>query len=92
MTYMCILIGKHTVYSLLRTCNTAYTYASYARRVSSMCIPVQPHTIHAIQRQSGTSCDGVDCALIRTDGYLLSELREFETIEYDSDLRSKLAG
>jgi anhydro-N-acetylmuramic acid kinase len=41
---------------------------------------------------SGTSLDGIDAALIRTDGETITELGPALTIAYDSDLRERIRG
>jgi anhydro-N-acetylmuramic acid kinase len=46
----------------------------------------------AVGLMSGTSLDGVDAAIIRTDGRSYVEPVEFIAIPYDEDLRDKLRG
>ncbi len=52
--------------------------------------------IWAIGLMSGTSCDGVDAALLRTDGHRVTEFGPTVTVPYDdafrADLRSCLGG
>lgn len=47
--------------------------------------------ITAIGLMSGTSMDGIDVALIRTDGEALVEALAFEAVDYDADQRAVLA-
>lgn len=44
----------------------------------------------AIGLMSGTSLDGIDAALIRTDGYSFVEPLDFLSVPYDDDLREDL--
>lgn len=46
--------------------------------------------IWAIGLMSGTSCDGVDAALIRTDGLTVAEFGETVSMPYDAAFRAKL--
>ncbi|HNB29328.1 MAG TPA: anhydro-N-acetylmuramic acid kinase, partial [Alphaproteobacteria bacterium] len=46
--------------------------------------------IWAIGLMSGTSCDGVDAALIRTDGIGVAEFGPALTVPYDSAFRARL--
>lgn len=46
--------------------------------------------IWAIGLMSGTSCDGVDAALIRTDGNAIAEFGPALTVPYDSAFRGRL--
>lgn len=46
--------------------------------------------IWAIGLMSGTSCDGVDAALIRTDGVTIAEFGPALTVPYDSAFRTQL--
>ncbi len=47
--------------------------------------------ITAIGLMSGTSMDGIDVALIRTDGELVVEALAFDSVDYDADQRASLA-
>jgi len=46
--------------------------------------------IWAIGLMSGTSCDGIDAALIRTDGRSIAEFGPALTVPYDSTFRGRL--
>lgn len=47
--------------------------------------------ITAIGLMSGTSMDGIDVALIRTDGETMVEALAFDAVDYDADQRALLA-
>ncbi len=44
----------------------------------------------AIGMMSGTSLDGIDMALIRTDGKDFTELKDFNSVPYEDELRQKI--
>ena len=48
-------------------------------------------TLRAIGLMSGTSMDGIDAAVIETDGETVSAHGPFVSMPYDDDLRSSLA-
>lgn len=56
----------------------------------------KPSTNHKIYTviglMSGTSLDGIDAALLRTDGYSFIENIGFEMLPYSTDLRNRLRG
>lgn len=51
---------------------------------------VQNKVYTAIGMMSGTSLDGIDMALVRTDGKDFTELEAFETVPYTDDIRQKI--
>jgi anhydro-N-acetylmuramic acid kinase len=46
--------------------------------------------VWALGLMSGTSLDGIDAALLRTDGQSIAEIGEALTIPYDSELRERI--
>lgn len=52
--------------------------------------PVVREPIWALGLMSGTSLDGIDAALIRTDGESVAEMGPALTIAYDSELRERI--
>ena len=48
------------------------------------------HPIWAVGLMSGTSCDGVDAALIRTDGLSIAETGPAQTVPYPDTFRTQL--
>ena len=62
---------------------------------AAMTAPVRPlvkEPIWALGLMSGTSLDGVDAALIRTDGEIITDFGPALTVAYDGDLRERIRG
>jgi anhydro-N-acetylmuramic acid kinase len=62
---------------------------------AAMTAPVRPlvkEPIWALGLMSGTSLDGVDAALIRTDGEAITDFGPALTVAYDGDLRERIRG
>lgn len=62
---------------------------------AGLAAPLQPlvtEPIWALGLMSGTSLDGIDAALIRTDGETISDMGPSLTIAYDGDLRERIRG
>lgn len=54
--------------------------------------PILREPIWALGLMSGTSLDGIDAALIRTDGERISDMGPAVTIAYDGELRERIRG
>ena len=61
----------------------------------SKAVPVRPlvtEPVWALGLMSGTSLDGVDAAIVRTDGEVIVETGPALTVPYDGDLRERIRG